>query len=132
MLHGSTGHHEAVVVVVAEGVEILVELDQMVGGDMRGLMRGGLHEVDLDLQRRFGDQTQQLRLGFDLLGHEVQNHQSERADALTLRLGLLERKDALRVENVSGRKATGDLDRHTLYYVNFLDIAPRHSYNGHL
>ena len=112
MLYRRAGDHETVVIVVFERVEVLIELDEVVGGNMRGLMRGGLHEVDLDLQRRFGDQSQQLRFGFDLLGHQVQDHQFERTDALTLRFGFLQSEDALRIEDGSGRQAAGDLDRH--------------------
>ncbi len=105
-------HHKAVVVVVLERVEGLIELEQMVRAHVRRLMRGGLHEIDLHLQRAFRDEAQQLRLRLDLLRHEIQDHQLERAHALALRFGLFKREDTLGVENVSGRKATGNLDRH--------------------
>ena len=42
---------KSVAIVVFERVERLVELHQMVGAHVRGLVGGGLHEVDLDLQR---------------------------------------------------------------------------------
>ena len=116
MLHRRAGDHESVVVVVAERVKRLVELDQMVGADVGGLVRGGLHEVDLHLQRGLGDQAEQLGLRLDLLGHEVEDHQLERADTLTFRLGLLQREDAFRIEYGSGRQAAGDLDRHGSHY----------------
>ena len=111
----------------------------MVGAHVRGLVGGGLHEVDLDLQRALGDQTQQLRFGLDLLRHEVQNHQLERTHTLALRFGLFEREDALGVENVSGRKAAGNLDRHVSYYgadpdmaysAVFIDGPQRYTKNG--
>ena len=112
MLYRRAGDHKTVVIVVFERIEVFVELDEMIGGNVRGLMRGGLHEVDFDLQRRLGNQTQQLCFSLDFLRHQVQDHQFERADALTLRLGLLQSEDALRIEDISGRQATGDLDRH--------------------
>ena len=136
---GRSRHHKTVVIVVFERVERLVELHQMVGAHVRGLVGGGLHEVDLDLQRALGDQTQQLRFGLDLLRHEVQDHQLERTHALALRFGLFKREDALGVENVSGRKAAGNLDRHVSYYgadpdmaysAVFIDGPQRYTKNG--
>ena len=53
------------------------------------------------------------------LGIEIQDHQFERADALTLRLGLLQSEDALRIEDISGRQATGNLDRHVPIMVQY-------------
>lgn len=79
---------------------------------MLRLMRGGLHEVDLDLQRRLRDEAQQLRLRLDLLRHEVENHHFERTHTLALRLRLLEREDAFGVENGAGGQSAGNLDRH--------------------
>ena len=55
---------------------------------MRTLMRGGLHEIDLHLQRTLRDQAEQLCFRFNLLRHEIQDHQLERAHTLTLRFGL--------------------------------------------
>ena len=79
---------------------------------MRTLMRGGLHEIDLHLQRTLRNQAQQLSFRLNLLRHEIQDHQLKRAHTLTLRFGLFERENTLGVENVSGRKAAGNLDRH--------------------
>ena len=123
VLHRRTGDHESVVIVVAERVKRLVELDQMVGADVGGLVRGGLHEVDLHLQRGLGDQAEQLGLRLDLLGHEVEDHQLERADTLTFRLGFLQREDAFRIEYGSGRQAAGDLDRHGSHYGKRMAVA---------
>ena len=71
MLNRGTRHHEAVVIVVLERLNGLIELHQMVGAHMRTLVRGGLHEIDLHLQRTFRDQTQQLRFRLDFLRHEI-------------------------------------------------------------
>ena len=79
-------------------------------------MRRGLHEVDLNLQRTLRDQAQQLRLRLDLLRHEIQDHQFQRAHTLTLRFWLFKREDSFRIEDGSGRQAAGDLDRHSPYY----------------
>ena len=48
MLYRRAGDHKTVVIVVFERIEVFVELDEMIGGNVRGLMRGGLHEVDFD------------------------------------------------------------------------------------
>ena len=56
VLDGRSRHHKTVVIVVFERIERLVELHQMVGAHVRGLVGGGLHEVDLDLQRGLRNQ----------------------------------------------------------------------------
>lgn len=95
----------------------------MVGAHVRGLVGGGLHEVDLDLQRALGDQTQQLRFGLDLLRHEVQDHQLERTHTLALRFGLFKREGCARSRECLWRKAAGNLDRHVSYYGADPDMA---------
>ena len=114
VLDRGSGDDETVIVVVAEGIQRLIELDQVIVTDMGRFVGGCLHEVDFDLQRRFGDQAQQLRLGFDLLGHQIQDHQFERSHTLALRLGLLQGEDAFRVEDGTRGQAAWDLDRHVL------------------
>ena len=71
VLHRRARDDEAVVVAVGEGVEGLVELDQVVGRDVLGLVGGDPHEVAIHLDRRLGDEPQNLSLGLDLGGHEV-------------------------------------------------------------
>jgi len=51
VLHGGAGDDEAVVILVLEGLEGVVELHQVVGRDVRGLVAGDAHEVAAHLQR---------------------------------------------------------------------------------
>ena len=124
MLHGRAGHDQAVIIIVRERLKRFIELHEMIGAHVRRFVRARLHEVDLHLQRGLRDQAQQLRLGLDLLGHEVEDHHLERAHALTLSLGLFEREDALGVEDRARGQTTGNLDRHALHYRRAPDERP--------
>ena len=112
MLDGGAGDDETVVVLVAEGVEGVVELDQVVLGDVRGLVSGDAHEVAAHLQRGLGDESQDLRLGLDLGGHEVEDGHAQGTNLLVARDLLLEREDSLLLENRLGGQAVGDVDGH--------------------
>ena len=102
LLHGRTGDDEAVIVLVAEAVEGVVELHQMVLRDVRGRVGRDAHEVAAHLQRRLGDEAQELRLGLDLGGHEVEDDDPKRADLLGGSDLLLEGEDSLGVQDPLG------------------------------
>ncbi len=111
LLDGRAGDDEAVVVVDLEGLEGVVELHQVVGG-VRGLVGGDAHEVHAHLQRRLGDEAQDLRLGLDLGGHEVEQADVERANLLLAGHVFLKREDALLLQNALGGQAVGNVDGH--------------------
>ena len=102
LLHGRPGDDEAVVVLVAEAVEGVVELHQVVLRDVRGRVGRDAHEVAAHLQRRLGDEAQELRLGLDLGGHEVEDDDPKRADLLGGSDLLLEGEDSLGVQDPLG------------------------------
>lgn len=118
VLHGGAGHNEAVIELVAEGVESVVELNQVVGAHVGGLVAGDAHEVAAHLQRGLGDEAQDLGLGLHLLGHEVQDGDAQRADLLGLGDLLLQGKDALLVQNLLGGESVGDVDGHGAGYLS--------------
>ena len=112
LLHGGTGNDERVVAAVAKRLEGVVELDEVVVGGVLALVARHAHEVHVHLQRRLGNEAQDLRLRLDLLGHEVEQHDPQRAHMLLGSDVLLKREDALVVKNLLGRKSGGDVDRH--------------------
>ena len=112
VLHGRAGDDEAVVVLVAEGVERVVELDEVVLGDVGGLVGGDAHEVAAHLQRGLGDEAQDLGLGLDLGGHEVEDRHAQGTNLLVAGHLLLKGEDALLLEDGLGGQAVGDVDGH--------------------
>ena len=81
---------------------------------MLGLIAGRAQQLYLDLKRGVGELAQDLGLGDELGGHQIQDHQFERSHTLALRLGLLQGEDAFRVEDGTRGQAAWDLDRHVL------------------
>ena len=114
LLHGRAGDDEAVVVVGLELVKRLVELHEVVLGGVFGLVARDAHEVAAHLQRGFRDEAQDLGLGLDLGRHQVQDRHGKRANLLLGRGLLLEREDALLVQDLLGGKAVGNIDGHVL------------------
>ena len=49
---------------------------------MLGCIACGLQELYMDLQRRIGQLAQQLRLGYDLRGHQIQDQNIQRTNIL--------------------------------------------------
>jgi hypothetical protein len=112
VLHGCPGDDHAVVVLVLERVERVVELDQVVLTHVRGLVRGDAHEVAAHLQRRLADEAEDLGLGLDLGGHEVEDDHPERANLLLGGRLFLEGEDSLLPQDLLGGKAIWDVDGH--------------------
>ena len=67
---------------MANVVKTHIERFQMLGWHMRGAMTDRLQKIDLDLQRRIGKLTQDLRFRFDLGGHQVQDEHAQGANIL--------------------------------------------------
>ena len=111
LLHGRTRDDEAIVVVVLEVIERVVELHEVIGG-MGGLVGRDAHEVDAHLDGRLRDEAQDLRLCLDLGGHEVEQRHMKRTNLLLASHVLLEGKDALLLEDALGGQTVGDVDGH--------------------
>lgn len=74
--------NQAVVPVSPYLVKHLVKVQQMLGADVLGRVCGRLEQVDLHLQRRVTQQTQQLSLCGDFCGHNIQDQNPQRPDIL--------------------------------------------------
>ena len=88
-----------------ERVEVLLR-------DVLRRVAGCLQQADLDLQGRVRKLAQDLRLGDDLGGHEVEQHQLQRADVLMDGSVLRHHEDVLTFEDVGGGQCVGYLDGH--------------------
>ena len=73
---------KAVVTLVADVVERLVERQQMILGRVFRVVGLGLNKIDLDLNRRVGQTAENLRFGYDFQRHQIEDGDAERADAL--------------------------------------------------
>ncbi len=82
LLYGGAGDDHAVVPLVAHLVEVGVEgLHVLDGGVLRGVALD-LHEGDFDLQGGVGKKPDEVGLGGDLQGHQVQDDDAQGADVL--------------------------------------------------
>ena len=98
-LNGGSRDDETVVVLVAHLGEGGVEGLEVLGSDVFRLVADGLKQLDLDLKRRVGELAQDLGLGGDLRGHEVQQEELQRADVLVHRAKLRHDEDVLALES---------------------------------
>ena len=85
LFHRRAGHDHAVVFFVADLVKRLIEREHVLRGGVPDFVGRRLQQLDVDLQRRVGKQAQELRFGFDLGRHQVENQNLQRADILRLR-----------------------------------------------
>jgi hypothetical protein len=69
-------------------------------------------EGQLHLKRRRADQARELCFGRDLVGHQVQEPNMERADILPHRVGFLHDHHAFVFENPAGGEIVVNLDGH--------------------
>jgi hypothetical protein len=98
------GDDEAVEPAVGHLLPGLVEGDQVILRRVLGLVRADAHQRQLDLQRRRADQPGELRLGADLVGHQVEQADLQRPDVLAQRRPLVHDGHALAHEHVAGGK----------------------------
>jgi len=80
----------------------------MVGRGIAGDVIGDPHKRQLDLQRRRAEQTGELCLGRDLVGHQVEQAYAERPDILPDGVGLAHDRDALGLQGLAGRQMVGN------------------------
>ena len=111
-LHRRAGDDHAVVATILDLVECGVERLEVLLGDVFGRVAGGLQQLDLDLQRGVGQLAQDLRLGRDLGGHEIEQQHVQRADVLVHGAMLGHHEDVLVFEHFGRGQGVGDLDGH--------------------
>ena len=112
LLHRRAGDDHAVEFAVLDLIKGLVEGQQVLLGDVLGLVGGGVHQFQLHLQGRIAQKAGQLGLGGDLGGHEVQQQQLQRTDVLGG--GSLPGHDEniLLLQRFSGGQVIGDPNGH--------------------
>ena len=79
---------------------------------MLGLIAGRAQQLYLDLKRGVGELAQDLGLGDDLGGHQIQDQHAQRADVLVHGPVFGHDKDVLLFQNSPGRKGIWDPDGH--------------------
>lgn len=82
VLHRCPGDDQAVEILFTDLIEGGVEGGKMVLISMLGLIAGRAQQLYLDLKRGVGELAQDLGLGDDLGGHQIQDQHAQRADVL--------------------------------------------------
>ncbi len=95
--------------------------DQVFGGDVLGLVAGGVEQGHLHLQRGVAEQAQELGLGGDLGGHQVQDGDAQRTDILVAGAFLAHDEDVFAFEGAAGGQGFGDSDGHGNSYQDQTD-----------
>jgi len=72
----------------------------------------GLQQVDFYLQRGVRKLAQDLRLGFDFQGHQVQNQHTQRTNVLVKGAVLGHDEDVFAFQHFCCRQCVGDADGH--------------------
>ena len=111
-LDGRAGDDHAVVAVIFDLVERAIERLQVLLGDVARLMRDGVQQLHLDLQRGVGQLAHDLSLGLDLLRHEVEQQHAQRADVLMHGSMLGHDEDVLAFQLLGRGQLVGDPDWH--------------------
>ncbi len=92
----------AVIVVATHLFEVVIEVLQMRPGRVLRLPIVDAQQIHIHLQRRVGEHPHQLDLGFDLLGHQVEDQYPQRADILGDGPGLRHHEDVLLPQHLGG------------------------------
>ena len=79
-----------------------------------GPMAGYHHQLQMNLQGGIAQDPAQLGLGDDLRGHQVQQHNFQRADMLGLGPGLLHDENVLVFQGLRRREIVGYLNWHAV------------------
>ena len=87
----------------------------MVGIRILGDMAGGVQQFHLYLKGGVGELAQQLRLGHDFSGHQVENQEIQRTDILVNGPVLGHDKDVFALQGGSGGQGIGDFDGHNSF-----------------
>ena len=97
---------------VADVLEFLVEFFKVRRRRVLALVRLGVHERDVDLQRRIGEKAHELRFRFHLGRHEIQDGDLQRADVLRERPLVAHNENILLLERRISGYILGNDDRH--------------------
>ena len=110
--HRRAGDDHAVIILVLNLVERLIERQHVLLGSILGLVAADLHQLQFHLQRRVAQQTGKLCLGNDLGGHQVQQRDAQRTNLLRPGPGLGHDEDIFVFQDLPGREGIGYLNGH--------------------
>ena len=112
VFYGGAGDDHAVVLLVFDLVKGSIEGGQVAGvGILRDVAKG-MQQLHLDLKRRVGQLAQQLGLGNDLGGHQIQNQQIQGTDVLVHGPELRHNEDVFPLQSSSSGERIGDFNGH--------------------
>ena len=112
LLDRRTGDDQPVESLRAHLVKSFVEFEQVLTGGVAGLVAADLKQLDVALNRGVAQQPEQLGLGFDLLGHQVEDRQPQRPDILGVRPFLVHDKDIFFLQHPCGGEGIRNIDWH--------------------
>ena len=112
IFHRSPGDDHAVVIPVFDLVKGGIEGGQMFRVGVLRDMAEGVEQLHLYLQGGVGQLPQQLSLGHDLRGHQIQDQQLQRADVLVHGPVLCHDKDIFALQSGGGGQRVGNFDWH--------------------
>ena len=107
-LDRSARDDHAVELLIADVCEGLVEALKMALGGVAAHVRAHVNE----LQRRVAQKARKLRLGRDLVGHQIDEHDAQRTDVLSAGALLAHDEDVFLPEHLGGGQGIGDLNGH--------------------
>lgn len=113
ILHRGAGDDHPVEVPVLYRLEGGVEGLQMILVRVLGLVAGRPQQLHLNLKRRVGQLSEQLGLGDDLGGHQIENQDAQGADVLMNGAVFRHDENVFTVQHGTGRKRIWDSDGHT-------------------
>ena len=114
ILHRRAGDDHTVEFPVFQLIEGLIEGQQMLLRGILGPMAGHHHQLQMHLQGGVAQNSAQLGLGDDFCGHQVQQHNFQRADMLGLGPGLLHDENILVFQGLRRREIVGYLNWHAV------------------
>ena len=102
---------------VLDIVERGVERFEVLFGNVLRFVADGLQQLHIDLQRRVGELSHDLRFGDDFCGHEVQKQQLQGTDVLMHGAVFGHYEDVFALENLGCWKRIGNPDRHNASFL---------------
>jgi len=121
LLHRCAGNDQPVKPLTLHVVKGLIIPEQVIVVRISGNVRSHLKQLQIDLQRRIGQQPQHLRLRLHLLRHQVQNSDFQRTDILMIRPLLVHDENVFPLQDGVGRQRSRYLNGHTLPSLSSLD-----------